>query len=469
MRVEYSKVSSHIIEQLREIAGADNVSASQDDLERYSRDEMPVSEPHPPELIVKPVDTTAVAQILNLANENHIPVTPRGAGTGVVGGCIPIYGGIVLSLERMNQILEIDEDNFVAVVEPGVILADLYQAAEEHGLYYPLYPGESTASLGGNIATNAGGMRAVKYGVTRHFVLGLEAVLPTGEVVNTGGKFVKSSTGYDLTQLIVGSEGTLAVVTKIILRLISPPKRSEVLLIPFARLEDAIRSVPQILKQRVLPVGLEFMERDIVHIAEKYVDKEIPFHDCEAFLLIIVEGDSEEEILGASSVIADVCKNNGAIETYVPSSERAKRDLMETRGRFYPAAKSTGPLDAADIVVPRSMIPKFVGQVKEISQQHQIPMVAYGHAGDGNVHVHPLSHGIDEEQWRTNVPQVLKNVYQAGAALGGMVSGEHGIGFDKKAYLGTSLDEDIIALMKRVKKAFDPNNILNPGKLFDLE
>ena len=467
MHNQYSAVTDEIIRELQDIAGAQNVLTSEDDKAKYARDEMPVTKTHYPDVVVKAGKTTTVSRILELANYKRIPVTPRGGGTGVCGGCVPLYGGIVLSVEEMNHIQEIDEDNFVAVVEPGVTLADLYQATEERGLYYPLYPGEKTATLGGNVATNAGGLRAVKHGVTRHFVLGLEAVLPTGEIINTGGKFVKSSTGYDLTQLIVGSEGTLAIITKIMLRLIAPPSRREVLCVPFTKLEDAIKSVPDILKHKILPVGIEFLERDILQIAQQFTGKELPLGDGEAFLLIIIEVDTDEDFYRVSEQISEVCKKNGAIETYIPGSERATKDLLEAREKFYPAAKSTGPLEAADVVVPRSMIPEFVTRVKEISRKHGVPIVAYGHAGDGNVHVHPMSRGMDVDQWKARLPNVFKDIYQAGASLGGVISGEHGLGFDKKPYLNMALDKPPIELMKRIKKAFDPNTILNPGKVFD--
>lgn len=467
MSAEYNEVTIEIIETLREIAGHKNVLIGEEDKERYSRDEMAIPKPHRPDVIVKPGDAATVVRVMRLANEKRIAVTPRGGGTGVCGGCIPIYGGILLSFERMNRILEIDEENFVAVVEPGVVLADLYQAVEERGLYYPLYPGEKSACIGGNVATNAGGMRAVKYGVTRHFVLGLEAVLPTGEIVETGGKFVKCSTGYDLTQLIIGSEGTLAVVTKIILKLTTHPERREVLFIPFNRLQDAIQAVPDILRHRIVPVGIEFMERDIIRIVEKNLGREIPLHDYEAFLMIIIEGESEAEVLADGQRIEEVCLRNGAVDVFVPGSERAKRELLEARERFYPALKQTGLLETADVVVPRSKIPEFIKEAKQIALKHEMPILAFGHAGDGNVHLMLLGKDMAEGVWKRKLPQVFEDIYEVGASLGGVISGEHGIGLDKKSYLSMTMDSELLELMKRIKKAFDPNNILNPGKIFD--
>ncbi|MFC2048150.1 FAD-binding oxidoreductase [Chloroflexota bacterium] len=461
----YGKVAEEIVAFLTEVVGEKNVLTGEE-RENYSRDEASNSKSFLPEVVVKPEDTGSVARILKLANENHIPVTPRGGGTGLSGGAVPIYGGIALSLERMNRILEIDEDNYVATVEPGVTLADLYKAVEERGLYYPLYPGDVSATLGGNVATNAGGMRAVKYGVTRHFILGLEAVLPTGEMVETGGKFVKCSTGYDLTQLLIGSEGTLAVITKIMLRLITPPGRREILFIPFHSLHDAINSVPDILRRRVLPVGLEFMENDIIHMVEQYTGKEVPFHDYEAFLMIIIEADSEDEFHCIASDIGDVCLKRGAVDVFIPGSERAKRNLLETREKFYPVMQHSGMLDMADVVVPRSRIAEFVERAKGIATEYGMSLVAYGHAGDGNVHLHPMGQGTDKSEGEAR--ELLEKICKLGVSLGGTISGEHGLGFTKKGYLPMAAGKNKIDLMKRVKMAFDPNNIMNPGKVFDL-
>jgi len=355
----YGRVTDEVLALLAGIAGEKNVVTGEG-LENYSHDEMPMPKPFLPEVVVKPDNSTQVSEILKLANQRLIPVTPRGGGTGLSGGAIPTHGGIVLSLERMNRIIEIDRANFVATVEAGVLLSDIFQAVAEHGLHYPLYPGEASAAIGGNVATNAGGMRAVKYGVTRHFVLGLEAVLPTGEIIQTGGKFVKNSTAYDLTQLLIGSEGTLAVVTRVLLRLIPPPGKMELLFIPFNSLHDAISSVPAILQRGILPVGIEFMEKDIIHMAEEYAGKEVPLHDYEAFLMIFLEGDNEEEIHRQAGEIGPICLSNGAVDVYSPATERAKRNLLDVREKFYYALKRAGMLDFADVVVPRSRIAEFV-------------------------------------------------------------------------------------------------------------
>jgi len=469
MKGKYGRVTEPIIKELTTIMGRDNISTKEHEIEGYSYDEMPLAKPYAPQVIVKPTHTHSVAKLLAFATKKRIPVTPRGAGTGLSGGCVPIYGGILLSLERMNRILKIDRDNFVAVVEPGVTLSDLFNEVEQQGLYYPIYPGEMTATIGGNVATNAGGMNAVKYGVTRHHILGLEAVLPNGEVIKTGGEFVKCSTGYDLTQLIIGSEGTLAVVTKVILKLTTKPAKREVLFAPFMNLQNAIDAVPEILRLKMTPIGIEFMERSIVEIAEKYLDREIPYHQYEAFLMIIMEGESENEIYEYFSKVEEICKQHEAIEVMVPGSERAKRRLLDAREKFYHAIKRFAPMEIIDAVVPRSKIAKFVRKVKEISEEHEVPIIVYGHAGDGNVHLHPICLNTNREEWGRKLPHLMSDIYRAGVSFAGAISGEHGIGFDKKAYLPIGMDNALLNVMKGIKRAFDPNNILNPGKIFDSE
>ena len=465
-RSHYQKVTDEIIASLTEAVGDKNVLTG-DERENYSRDEQLKVKPVLPEVVVKPEDTAAVARILKLANDRNIPIVPRGSGTGLSGGAVPVYGGIVLSLEKMNKILEIDEDNFVATVEPGVTLAEIYQAVEERGLYYPLYPGETSATIGGNVATNAGGMRAVKYGVTRHFVLGLEAVLPGGEIIRTGGKFVKCSTAYDLTQLLVGSEGTLAVITRIMLKLVPLPGKREILCVPFHNLHDAIRAVPAILKGGVLPVGIEWMERDIINLVEQYTGKEIPLHDYEVFLMIIVEVDSEDEFISTSNLIGEICRKYGAVDIFIPGSERAKRNLLEAREKFGPAVRHCGEsLSGADIVVPRSRIAEFMERAKETAGEYGVTIFAFGHAGDGNLHMEAVKSATDISEEK--VKELFVKIYKIGISLGGTISGEHGLGFAKKEFFPLVADRHEIDLMKRIKQAFDPNNIMNPGKIFDL-
>jgi glycolate oxidase len=391
-----------------------------------------------------------------------IPVTPRGAGTGLTAGSLPVSGGITLSLERLNKILEIDLANFSATAEAGVTLNDLCQAIEEKGLYFPLYPGEKSAFIGGNAATNAGGMRAVKYGVTRNLVLGLETVLPNGDIIRTGGKYFKCSTAYDLTQLIVGSEGTLAVITEVTVKLISPPPNREILFIPFNSLSDAIRCVPAILREGILPVGIEFMEEGILRMVEQFTGKEIPMLGYTAYLMLILESESYDDFCKLAERISSICLKLGAADIFVPNSESAKRNLLEAREKFQPTFKHNGMLETLDAVVPRSRIADFVEKVKEIGQRYGIRIMASGHAGDGNVHLHPLGTEADVAALK----DLLTDIYKAAIEMGGTLSGEHGLGFDKKKYLPLAASPEKIELMKRIKRAFDPHNILNPGKVF---
>jgi len=469
MKSKYGKVTRQAIKELTTIVGKDNILTEKHEVEAYSCDEMPLAKPHVPQVVVKPTDNLSIARLLEFANKRRIPVTPRGAGTGVSGGCIPVYGGILLSLERMNRILKIDRENFTAVVEPGVTLSDLYNEVEQQGLYYPLYPGEMTATIGGNVATNAGGMNAIKYGVTRHNILGLEAVLPNGDIIKTGGEFVKCSTGYDLTQLIVGSEGTLAIVTKVILKLTTKPIKTEVLFAPFTNLQNAIDAVPEILRLKMTPIGIEFMEKSIIEIVEKYLGREMPYHQYDAFLMIIIEGDSEDKIYEYFSKVEEICKQHEAVETMVPGSERAKRRLLDAREKFYHALKRYAPMELLDVVVPRSKIANFIRKVKEISEEYQVPIIVYGHAGDGNVHLHPICLNMNREEWSSRLPHLMSDIYHAGVSFGGTISGEHGIGLDKKSYLSIGIDNKLLNIMKAIKIAFDPKDILNPGKIFNLE
>ncbi|MBN1188850.1 MAG: FAD-binding protein [Dehalococcoidales bacterium] len=462
MTSRYNRLSDSLIASLIEIAGQKNVITGEG-MENYSRDETPDINPALPEAVVTPENSASVSRVLRLACDNNIAVTPRGGGTGLSAGAVPLFGGIVLSLEKMDRIIEIDEANFTGTVEAGVTLEKFTQAVSEKGLYFPLYPGEQTATLGGNIATNAGGMRAVRYGVARNFVLGLEAVLPTGEIINTGGKFFKCSTGYDLTQLITGSEGTLAVITSVILKLTNPAGKSEILFVPFNSLGNAIETVPEILKKGILPVGIEFMQRSTIEIAEQFTGHEIPYHNHEAFLMIFVEDENEEGILNQVSRISEICLSGGAVDVFIPGSERAKRELLETREKVYPAVRRHGMLTMADVVVPRSMIAVFVEKAEIIVRGSGLGFVTVGHAGDGNVHI--MLTGESSEANKSLAHDLLGHIFELGVSMGGMISGEHGIGSEKEVFLPLALSREKIELMRRIKQAFDPCNILNPGKV----
>jgi glycolate oxidase len=463
----YHKITSEDSAALSAIAGRGNVIAAPEKLLDYGRDETPLLEPRLPELVVKPQTVQTVSALLKYADSKRIPVTTRGGGTGLSGGCVPLHNGIVLSLEKMDRLLEIDHNNFVAVVQPGLQLGKLRDSLEAVGLSYPVALGEMTATVGGSVATNAGGMNAVKYGVTRHHVLGLEAVLANGEIIHTGGRFVKCSSGYDLTQLLVGSEGTLAIITEVTLKLHIKPACREALFIPFHSLQQAIDSVPEILMLGKVPVGLEFMEESILQIAESYTGKKLPYRGYAAFLLVLAEADSQDEIAGYFCDVEAVVRKHGAADALVPPGRLAMKKLLEAREGFYHAIKKFAPMQILDAVVPRSEIARFVADVKKLEPKYGIPVVVYGHAGDGNVHLHPICRDMPYDAWMRKLDSMMKDIYELCGRYGGAVSGEHGIGMDKKAFFNTTGDKVVLKTLKNIKAALDPHCILNPGKIFD--
>lgn len=433
--------------------------------EEYSHDELTV-EHHYPELVAKAVSTEEISNLMKYANEQHIPVTVRGAGTGLVGAAVAVEGGIVLDMTLMNHFLELDEKNLTLTVEPGVLLMDLAAYAEEHGFLYAPDPGEKSATIGGNISTNAGGMRAVKFGVTRDFVRGLEVVLPDGKVLNLGGKVVKNSSGYDLKNLVVGSEGTLAIVTKATLKLLPLPKKSISLLVPFPTLEQAIGTVPLIIKSKAIPTAIEFMEREVIMDAEKYLGRKFPDNQSDAYLLLKFDGNTMEEIASYYDGTAQICLDQGALDVLIADTDERNEGIWKARGAFLEAIKgSTSEMDEVDVVVPRSKVNTFVEYVHQLRQELGIRIKSFGHAGDGNLHVYILRDDMSDEDWKKMLNLAMDKLYDKAHTLEGQVSGEHGIGLVKKGYLWQSLPPEAIALMKGIKKAFDPNNILNPGKV----
>jgi glycolate oxidase len=450
--------------------GADSVRHEEAAREKYGRDETPDAF-HAPDLVVLPRNSEETATLLRLAGEHRFPVIPRGAGTGVVGGAIPFGGGVVLSLERMNRILEIDEGNMMAVVEPAVITGELQREVESKGLFYPPDPASlDSCSIGGNVATGAGGPRAVKYGVTRDYVCGLEAVLPTGETVSLGGKIVKYATGYHLLDLLIGSEGTLAVITAITLRLLAFPGHRTNLLVPFDGLDSAAGAVAEIVRRRLKPSVLEFMDRGSLEASRRFLEREIPFPAAGAHLLVEVDGHSEEEVRLGYEAIGEVCLERGAEDVLVADTRAAQEKLWETR-RVIGEAVKTQNRDVAkqDVVVPRMAIPALVRRLGEIGEQSGMPVVCFGHAGDGNVHVNILRGEMEDERWEKGLETVFPAVIDEVYALGGVLSGEHGIGWMKKEYLARILPAAHLRILREIKKVFDPAGILNPGKIIDLD
>lgn len=434
--------------------------------EEYSHDELSGTNSYP-DIVVKALSAQEISDIMKYAYENNIPVTPRGAGTGLVGSSVAMEHGIMIDSSLMNHILELDEENLTITVEPGVLLMELSSYVEEHDFFYPPDPGEKSATIGGNISTNAGGMRAVKYGVTRDYVRGLEVILPNGKIVEFGGKVVKNSSGYSLKDLMIGSEGTLGFITKATLKLLPLPKKAISLLIPFPSLKQAIDTVPLIIKSKAIPTAIEFMQREVIIDAEKYLGKQFPDSQSDAYLLLKFDGNSTEEIEAAYDSVAKLCLEQGALDVLISDTEEREESIWKARGAFLEAIKgSTTYMDEVDMVVPRNKVNEMVDYLHNLHKEVNIRIKSFGHAGDGNLHSYILQDDLSKEEFEKRMGLAMEKIYKKAGELGGQVSGEHGIGFAKKPYLKESLDEENIQLMNGIKKAFDPKNILNPHKVF---
>lgn len=432
--------------------------------EEYSHDELGFLR-HAPDLVVKAMSTEEVSKVVAYANKKKIAVTARGAGTGLVGAAVPAKGGIVIDLSGMNRILELDKDNLTVTVEPGVLLMTLAAFTEENDFLYPPDPGEKTATIGGNISTNAGGMRAVKYGVTRDYVRELEVVLADGTVMTVGGKVVKNSSGLALKEMFVGAEGTLGIVTKATLKLLPLPKVNISLLVPFPKLQNAIDAVPAIIRSKAIPTAIEFMSREVIIASETYLGTKFPDSSADAYLLLKFDGNTRSEVEADYSKVAETCLELGAIDAFIMDTDERSGPVWKARGAFLEAIKnSTTEMDEVDVVVPRSAVNDMVTYTDSLQEEVGIRIRYFGHAGDGNLHIYVLRDELPEAEWKQKLDRAMSLMYAKAAELRGQVSGEHGIGHAKMGYLRQSLGDVQLGLMRGIKQAFDPNGILNPGK-----
>jgi glycolate oxidase len=454
---------------LQSIVGEANILVDEESLLHYGHDETEKLQYYP-SIVVKPATTKEVAGIMQLCNQYLIPVTPRGAGTGLSGGALPHLGGLVLSTERLNKIIEIDERNLQVITEPGVITEVLQNAVKEKGLFYPPDPSsKGSCFIGGNIAENSGGPRAVKYGVVKDYVLNLELVLPTGEIIWTGANVLKNSTGYNLTQLLVGSEGTLGIVTKIVLKLIPHPKIDLLMLVPFSSLENASAAVSAIFRAGFIPSALELIEIDALKIVSEMVGSTaVPVNDSiAAHLIIEVDGNNQDVLMSEIEAIAELLTQFDAGEIFFADDAQQKAELWKLRRRAAEAVKLNGYTIEEDTVVPRAELPALIKGVKALGIQHGFKAVCYGHAGDGNLHIRINHPTIKNSHGNAEMTGILKALFELVKSLGGTISGEHGIGLIQKPYIHTVFNEATIHLMRGIKKTFDPSNILNAGKIFD--
>ncbi len=462
----FERVTPELVEKLRAVMGEDGVFTDAETLTPFASD-YTEDFVFMPEVAVLPRSAEQIQALMRIASEFRIPVTPRAGGTGLSGGALPVLGGILLSCHRMNNILEIDRENLVAVVEPGVITQVLQEEVEKVGLFYPPDPASrGSCTLGGNVAENAGGPRAVKYGVTKDFILGLEAVTASGDLIRTGGKLYKDVSGYNLTQLLVGSEGTLAIVTKIYLKLIPWAPHRKVLLAPFSTLEAAAQAVVAVFMKGVQPSACELMERDAVQCAVKQLGKEWPHPDAAAHLLLEADGHSAERVEEEAMLMGEACVEAGAEDVFLADDERRMREIWSLRRSIGEAVKSINIYKEEDTVVPRASIPELIRGVKEIAGRYGLMTICYGHAGDGNIHCNIIK-TVDDQTWKEVLPVAIREMFELTASLGGQVSGEHGIGYVQREFLPITQGSVELGLMKAIKQQFDPQGILNPMKIFE--
>jgi glycolate oxidase len=446
----------------------DRCKHRRDDLEKYSHDETEDLIFHPA-IVLIPINTDEISKILRYCNEHHIPVTPAGARTGLSGGALPVFGGVLLSTEKLNKIIAIDEENHQVTTEPGVITQDLQNAVKAKGLFYPPDPASrGSCFIGGNVAENSGGPKAVKYGVTNEYVLNLEIVLADGSIIWTGANVIKNATGYNLTQLIVGSEGTLGIVSKIVLKLRTHPTHDMLMLVPFFDASDACKAVSEIFRAGIVPSGLEFMENDALRLAQNFTqDYSISVtKNHEAHLLVEVDGFDPEKLMEECEQILSVLEKFETDEILFADSEAQKQTLWNLRRKVGEAVKAFSTYKEEDTVVPRYRLPDLLEHVKKIGAKYGFDSVCYGHAGDGNLHVNILKGELSASKWNKELPNAIKELFIEVVKLGGTISGEHGIGLVQKPYMPIAFPEVTLQLMRSIKSSFDPNGILNPGKIF---
>ncbi len=462
-------ISIEDFENLKSIVGSDYILADKESIIHYGHDETEKLQYYP-ELILKPASTNEIAAIMQICNASKIHVTPRGAGTGLSGGALPHLGGVVISTERLNKIIQIDERNLQVITEPGVITEVLQNAVKEIGLFYPPDPSsKGSCFIGGNIAENSGGPRAVKYAVEKDYVLNLEVVLPSGEIIWTGANVLKNSTGYNLTQLLIGSEGTLGIVTKIVLKLIPYPKYDLLMLVPFSSLENASAAVSAIFRAGFVPSALELIEIDALKIVSEMIGSTaVPVNDSiAAHLIIEVDGNNQDVLMNDMEAIAELLNQFDAGEIFFADDAQQKNELWKLRRRAAEAVKLNGYTIEEDTVVPRAELPALIRGVKELGKQNGFKAVCYGHAGDGNLHIRINHPTIKNSHGNPEMTAILTSLFELVKNLGGTISGEHGIGLIQKPYIKTVFKEANLRLMREIKKSFDPNNILNAGKIFD--
>ena len=461
----YNKINDSDIKVLCSIAGEKNVIFGDDISEDYSHDELGGIKKMP-DVLVRVHSTQEVSDIMKHAWNRSIPVTVRGSGTGLVGASVAVEGGILLETTRMNKILELDRDTLTVTVQPGVLLMELAAFAEESNFLYPPDPGEKSATIGGNISTNAGGMRAVKYGVTRDYVRALTVVTPKGDIMKLGGKVAKNSSGYSLKDLVIGSEGTLCIITEAVLRLVPLPKVSVSLLVPFPDMKTAIEAVPKIICSNITPTAIEYMSRDTILFSESFLGKKFPDSKSDAYILLTFDGNTEEQVEADMKIIADLCLEIGAPDAYIVDTEERKKAVWSARGAFLEAIKaSTTEMDECDVVVPVNMVDKYIKFTHALADEMNVRIPSFGHAGDGNLHIYICRDNLDDENWERVLKVCFDKMYEKAEEMGGLVSGEHGIGFAKKEYLRKQCGNVPIEIMQGIKLAFDEKNILNPNKV----